>query len=135
MYSNNKKFFATIVSIAFVFSLITFGNAQEASAEFISSMIPAKLKSGEQATDGIKNIFYQNQKLYVTNIWTGLQVLDVSDLRKPVEVGRYMMEERTHNCFLVHIDVQEIKLPRRLIRFVNNRLYRFNNLLITCTSA
>ena len=102
MYSNNKKFFATIVSIAFVFSLITFGNAQEASAEFISSMIPAKLKSGEQATDGIKNIFYQNQKLYVTNIWTGLQVLDVSDLRKPVEVGRYMMEERTHNCFVVN---------------------------------
>ena len=81
----------------FLFS-VSAGYAQKASAEFISKIKPARLKSGEQTYDGIKNIFYQDQKLYVTNIWAGLQIIDVSDPAHPRELGSYTTENRSHNC-------------------------------------
>lgn len=101
MYSPKIKI-SVMLAIVAGFLIIFLGsvNAQEASAEYISEIVPAKLKSGEQATDGVKNIFYSNQKLYVTNIWTGLQIIDVSNVNKPVEVGSYVMEYRTHNCYV-----------------------------------
>ncbi len=74
------------------------GYAQKASAEFISKIKPARLKSGEQTYDGIKNVYYQDQKLYVTNIWAGLQIIDVSDPAHPRELGSYTTENRSHNC-------------------------------------
>lgn len=74
--------------------------SQEASAELIATVKPAKLKSGEQGRDGIKNLFFQNQLLYVTNIWSGLQVLDVSDVNHPREIGNYITENRSRNCFV-----------------------------------
>ena len=80
----------------FIFS-ISAGYAQKASAEYISKIKPARLKSGEQIYDGIKNVFYQDQKLYVTNIWAGLQIVDVSDPAHPRELGSYTTENRSHN--------------------------------------
>lgn len=74
--------------------------AQKASAEFIAKIKPARLISGEQAEDGIKNVFYQDQKLYITNIWSGLQIVDVSNVHKPVELGSYTTENRSHNCYV-----------------------------------
>lgn len=74
--------------------------AQEASAEFVSDMKPTRLSSGEQSVDGIKNLFYSNKYLYITNIWAGLQILDVSDVKNPIEVGSYTLEERSHNCYV-----------------------------------
>lgn len=88
----------------FLFLLFSFpfnSFSQEASAEFITEFKPAKLKSGEQARDGIKNLFFSNQKLYVTNIWSGLQILDVSNVHTPQEVGVYVTESRSQNCFIV----------------------------------
>lgn len=100
MHSLKRRTISVILSITAVLCFTASSFAQEASAEFISQVMPAKLKSGEQATDGIKNIFFHDQKLYVTNIWTGLQIIDVSDVNKPKEVGSYIMEYRTHNCFV-----------------------------------
>ncbi len=73
---------------------------QKASAEFISSKEPAKLLTGEQVTDGIQNIFFKDFRLYVTNVWSGLQVLDVTSPENPRELGVYRSEHRAHNVFV-----------------------------------
>ncbi|MGD9899214.1 MAG: putative Ig domain-containing protein [Calditrichaceae bacterium] len=86
----------------FLFGLIlthpTYG--QKASAEFISSKEPAKLLTGEQVNDGIQNIFFKDFRLYVTNVWSGLQVLDVTSPENPRELGVYRSEHRAHNVFV-----------------------------------
>ncbi|KAA3614833.1 MAG: tandem-95 repeat protein [Calditrichaeota bacterium] len=94
---------AAKLSIVFImiFLLPVVSLSQQASAEFIIDVSPSKLPSGEQSRDGIKSIFFLNQKLYVTNIWSGLQILDVSDVTKPKEVGNYTTENRSHNSFVV----------------------------------
>ncbi len=74
--------------------------AQRASAELISSHAPAKLSSGEMIKEGIQNVFYLNQRLYVVNIWSGLQILDVSDVKAPKELGAYTTEHRVFNVFV-----------------------------------
>lgn len=90
-----------LISVTFLSIVPSLGNAQGTSAEFIAEVKPAKLKSGEQARDGIKNVFFDNQKLYVTNIWSGLQILDVSNVNKPKEIGVYSTENRSQNCYVV----------------------------------
>ena len=74
--------------------------AQQASAELIRSHVPAKLASGEMIKEGIQNVFYLNQRLYVVNIWSGLQVLNVSDVKAPKELGAYTTEHRVFNVFV-----------------------------------
>ena len=74
--------------------------AQKASAEFISSVPPMKLETGEQVRDGIQNLYYKDQRLYVTNVWAGLQVLDVTNMNEPVELGTFRSEARTHNVYV-----------------------------------
>jgi len=61
--------------------------SQQASAEYISEAAPGKLQSGEQVQDGIQGVFYADGKLFVTNIWSGLQILDVSRPEKPKELA------------------------------------------------
>jgi len=95
----NISKFSIILALLFLLPVLSF--AQTASAEFIVDVPPAKLPSGEQSRDGIKGIFFSNQKLYITNIWSGLQVLDVSDVNNPKEVGAYTTENRSHNSFVV----------------------------------
>jgi hypothetical protein len=73
---------------------------QKASAEYVAEALPGKLASGEQSRDGVKNIFFSNQKLYMTNIWSGLQILDVSDVNNPKDIGGFATENRSHNCFV-----------------------------------
>jgi len=73
---------------------------QQASAELISSHAPANLISGEEIKEGVQNIFYLNDRLYVVNIWSGLQVLDVRDVKNPQELGFYTTEYRAFNVFV-----------------------------------
>ena len=91
------------LSIIFIIILLlpVVSLSQQASAEYITDVPPAKLPSGEQSRDGIKSIFFLNQKLYVTNIWSGLQILDVSDIANPKEIGTFTTENRSHNSFVV----------------------------------
>ncbi len=71
--------------------------AQQASAELISSHQPAKLASGEQIREGIQNLLLKGNHLYLVNIWSGLQVLDVTDVKAPKEIGSFTAEGRGYN--------------------------------------
>ncbi len=71
--------------------------SQQASAEYISEAAPAKLQSGEQVQDGIQGVFYADGKLFVTNIWSGLQIIDVSRPDKPNELSTFESLGRVRN--------------------------------------
>ncbi len=75
--------------------------AQKASAEFISSIQPARLSTGEQAVDGIQSVYLKGTQLFVTNIWSGLQIVDVADVNNPKELGSFTTENRSHNCVVL----------------------------------
>ncbi|MBN1409089.1 MAG: tandem-95 repeat protein [Calditrichaceae bacterium] len=96
----NGKALLYILVIAFLLFPVTSANAQKASAEFISSVSPQTLISGEPVKDGIQNLFLQGNKLYVANTWAGLQVLDVSDPKNPKEIGKYELTKRTRNVYV-----------------------------------
>ncbi|MBN2423912.1 MAG: putative Ig domain-containing protein [Calditrichaceae bacterium] len=102
-----KVFILIIIVVLFC----SFSYAQRASAEFITSYAPGKLETGEQVNDGIQNLFYKDGRLYVSNVWAGLQILDVSAITKPVEIGAYRVKARTHN---VYVDDQYVYLANEL---------------------
>jgi len=74
--------------------------AQRASAEFISELEPPSLLTGQNVKDGIQNVYYHNNILYVINIWAGIQIVDVSNMNEPKEIGHYQNEHRAHNLFI-----------------------------------
>ena len=96
----NGKALLCILVIAFLLFPIASAIGQTASAEFISSVSPQKLVSGEQVKDGIQDVFLQGNRLYVANIWAGLQVLDISDVKNPKEIGKYELTKRIRNVFV-----------------------------------
>jgi PKD repeat protein len=96
----NGKALLCILVIAFLLFPFTSVFAQKASAEFISTVSPQKLVSGEQVKDGIHNLFLKGNRLYVANTWAGLQVLDVSDPKNPKEIGKYEITKRTRNVYV-----------------------------------
>jgi hypothetical protein len=74
--------------------------AQRASAEYISSILPTSLEAGQEVKDGIQNVTYHDNILYVINIWAGIQVVDVSNRETPKEIGKYLNEHRAHNFYI-----------------------------------
>ena len=99
----NISYFCTkIFSLTVVIVLLNLTeiHAQRASAEFIASILPTSLETGQEVKDGIQNVTYHDNILYVINIWAGIQVVDVSDRTKPKEIGKYQNEHRAHNLFI-----------------------------------
>jgi hypothetical protein len=74
--------------------------AQRASAEYISSILPTSLETGQEVKDGIQNVTYYDNILYVVNIWAGIQVVDVSTRETPKEIGKYLNDHRAHNFYI-----------------------------------
>jgi len=74
--------------------------AQRASAEYISSILPTSLEAGQEVKDGIQNVTYHDNILYVINVWAGIQVVDVSNRETPKEIGKYLNEHRAHNFYI-----------------------------------
>jgi hypothetical protein len=90
-----------IIVILFINLLFTFsGYSQQVSAEFMSSLEPISLSTGEKVEDGVRGVMYHNGKLYVTNIWAGIQCVNVDDMRNPKEIGKYETDHRPHNIFV-----------------------------------
>jgi len=92
-----------ITSLVFIVSLLFAGTIlaqQKASAEFLSSLEPMTLKTGEKIEDGVRGVLYNNNKLFVTNIWAGIQCVNVDDLKDPKEIGKYETIHRPHNIFV-----------------------------------
>jgi PKD repeat protein len=96
----NIGHFCTILLVVMVFMYSPALLAQRASAEFIASIPPSRLETGQELKDGIQNLIYQNNLLYVVNTWAGIQVVDVTNREKPKEIGRYQNDHRAHNLFL-----------------------------------
>ena len=96
MNAKGVLFFIVLFMVLFTQSRLY---AQKASAEFISSFPPSKLPSGEQVKDGIQNLFIKDNLLYVSNVWAGMQILDVSDVNKPKELGTFRAD-RNHNIYV-----------------------------------
>ena len=101
--------------------------AQRASAEFISSILPTHLETGQEIKDGIQNVSYSDNVLYVVNVWAGIQVVDVSDKANPKEIGKYQNEHRAHNFYiqgnygylsdeLEGVQILDISNPRAITR-------------------
>jgi hypothetical protein len=88
--------FLLFISMALLTQLF----AQKASAEFISSLPPVKFETGETINDGVRGVNFYDNYLYVVNIWVGIQVVDVSDIRNPKEVSKVQTEHRSHNIFI-----------------------------------
>ena len=95
-------FYITFPIFIIVVILLNYSSilAQRASAEFIASIGPTRLVTGQEVKDGIKNITYYDDNIYVVNVWAGIQVLNVSDRTNPKEIGKYQNEHRAHNFYI-----------------------------------
>ncbi len=92
---------SVIIFIIIMFSAFGLGLAQEnVSAEFISAYKPPKSMLGVQARDGIKQVQIKNNTLFVVDEYTGLQILDVSNVHKPKEIASVPTTHLTQNIFL-----------------------------------
>ncbi len=101
--------------------------AQRASAEFISSIGPPSLTSGQNVKDGVHDLIYHDNILFVVDVWAGIQAVDVSDVYNPKEIGRYQNEHRARNLFiqgkygflsdeLEGVHILDISNPRSIVR-------------------
>ena len=101
MKNSQTVFQKLIVVILFINLLFTFSIfGQQVSAEFMSSLEPISLSTGEKVEDGVRGVMYHNGKLYVTNVWAGIQCVNVDDIRNPKEIGKYETDHRPHNIFV-----------------------------------
>jgi hypothetical protein len=101
MKNSQTVFQKLVVIILFINLLLSFSiYSQQVSAEFMSSLDPISLSTGEKVEDGVRGVMYHNGKLYVTNIWAGIQCVNVDDIRNPKEIGKYETEHRPHNIFV-----------------------------------
>jgi hypothetical protein len=89
-----------LVVIAMVFLHSSNLLAQRASAEYISSILPTTLETGQEVKDGIQNVTYHDNILYVINVWAGIQVVDISNREAPKEIGKYLNDHRAHNFYI-----------------------------------
>ena len=89
-----------LIAIAMVFLDSSKILAQRASAEYISSILPTSLETGQEVKDGIQNVTYHDNILYVINVWAGIQVVDISNREAPKEIGKYLNDHRAHNFYI-----------------------------------
>jgi hypothetical protein len=123
----NKWGQVLITILCFIALIKSEANAQRASAEYISSIDPPSLISGENVKDGVQELIYHDNILFVIDVWAGIQVVDVSDIYNPKEIGRYQNDHRARNLFiqgkygflsdeLEGVHILDISNPRSIVR-------------------
>jgi len=95
----NSKIY-TIILIVLLLNISLLYAQQKASAEFITEIQPMTLKTGEQIEDGIQRVMFHKNKLYVTNIWAGIQCVNVDDIKNPKIISTYETQHRPRNVFV-----------------------------------
>ena len=100
-----KNYTTKIIKILVLFLMIflIFINtsyAQKASAELVTKIDPAALESGENVGDGVRQVLWHQNKLFITNLWSGLQIVDVRDYKNPKEIGHFYNDDKAHNTFI-----------------------------------
>jgi hypothetical protein len=100
--TNNGHIFREIMSAMAVFLFLVTQqlHAQRASAEFIAEIEPSSIETGQEVKDGIQNVTFENNILYVVNVWAGIQIIDVSDIYNPKEISKFPNEHRAHNFYV-----------------------------------
>ncbi len=88
-----------LICLIFFISNSTYAQ-QKVSAEFLSSLEPITLSTGEKLEDGVRGVRYHNNILYITNVWAGIQCVNADDIKNPKEIGKYETEHRPHNIFI-----------------------------------
>lgn len=102
MIKVSLKYYHYFILMCLIYLLLsgTVISQQSVSAEFLSSLEPMSLSTGEKIEDGVRGVFYDQNKLYVTNIWAGIQCVNINDLKNPIEIGKYEAEHRPHNIYV-----------------------------------
>jgi hypothetical protein len=93
---NRPSSLLSLILFILIFSSHTY--PQKVSAELLSSIKPMKLTENEPLLDGVQHIYLKENTLFVSNLWGGLQILDISNVLAPREIGVFKAE-LTHNAF------------------------------------
>ncbi len=87
---------AIIIVCLFCISLSGALLAQRSVAELISEVLPAS--AGQiKYNDGVRQVNVHGNYLFITNFWAGLQVVDITDLRHPVQTAFLSSQGQAHN--------------------------------------
>jgi len=91
------KYFTSYLYIIFVlFLLVSSGYSQKATAEFMTSISPPSINH-IPVKDGERYVTYRNNWLFIVNFWTGIQILDVSDIHNPRKLGFIQTKDMVHH--------------------------------------
>ncbi len=101
--------------------------AQKVSAEYINAVPSPKLEGAQPLQEGVQDLYYSDGKLFVINVWAGLQIIDVENPREPKVLGTYPTEHFAHNVFvqdsyaftsneLEGVDILDISNPANINR-------------------
>ena len=88
----------TFLSLALIFLLSTCLTAQRSAAELISTVAPPSGKI--KFNDGSRQVSVIDNYLLITNFWAGLQIVDISDIHNPKEIGYLPTEDQAYSTFV-----------------------------------
>lgn len=93
-----RRLSSLFLSLVFIFILGQDLIAQRSAAELISTVPPpvGKIKFN----DGCRQVSVLDNYLLITNFWAGLQVVDISDIRNPVQVAYLPTEDQAYSTFV-----------------------------------
>lgn len=91
------KYFTSCLYIIFILFLLNSpGYSQKATAEFITSISPPSINH-IPVKDGERYVTYRNNRIFIVNQWAGIQILDISDIHNPRELGFIRTKEMVHH--------------------------------------
>jgi len=92
-----------VVGIMFLFSQSLY--AQKSVAEFITSISPPVISDTIPIQDGERYITYNEGNLFVVNLWSGVQIFDISHIESPQPIKFIQTKDMVH-----HIDINNNRL-------------------------
>jgi hypothetical protein len=98
------KHFSIVSFFLFCLTLMpVFG--QNVSVEEITTVETAANRQGTKAGDGNRSVVFSKDKLIVVNKWIGLQIIDVSIVDQPKQVGVYRTASQNHSAIVDNNDI------------------------------
>ncbi|GAB4369839.1 MAG: hypothetical protein Kow0042_11750 [Calditrichia bacterium] len=77
-------------------------SAQKAAAEFITSISPPSLSDTIFILDGERYVTYKDNYLFIVNFWSGVQILDISNIQSPQKISFIRTRDMVH-----HVTIHE----------------------------
>jgi len=60
---------------------------QKSATELIAKIPPPKIQNQVDLIDGIRQLTLYQSTLYVGNVWGGLQIVDISNIKAPANIA------------------------------------------------